>query len=38
LNITTEAATKFVPLTVSVKPAPPAALLSGEIELIVGVV
>src|ERR1700733_7260289 len=38
LNVTAEAATKLVPFTVSVKPAPPAALLSGEILLIVGVV
>src|ERR1700722_3727829 len=38
LNVTAEAAKKFVPFTVSVKPAPPATLLSGEIVMIVGVV
>jgi hypothetical protein len=37
-KLTTEAATKFVPLTVSVKPAPPAVALLGEIEAIVGLV
>src|SRR6516225_9300722 len=35
-KLTTEAATKFVPLTVRVKPAPPAAALVGEIVAIVG--
>jgi hypothetical protein len=37
-KLTTEAATKFVPLTVSVKAAPPAASLVGEIPTIVGLV
>ena len=37
-KLTIEAATKFVPLTVSVKPAPPAAALVGEIVAIVGLV
>src|SRR6516225_8003741 len=37
-KLTTEAATKFVPLTVRVKPAPPAAALVGEIVAIVGLV
>jgi hypothetical protein len=32
-----EAATKFVPLIVSVKAAPPATVLFGEIVVIVGV-
>jgi hypothetical protein len=36
-KLTTEAATKFVPLTVSVKAVPPAAVLPGEIVVIVGV-
>jgi hypothetical protein len=36
-KLTIEAATKFVPLIVSVKPAPPAAALFGEIVVIVGV-
>jgi hypothetical protein len=36
-NLTVEAATKFVPLIVSVKAAPPAAVLVGEIVAIVGV-
>jgi hypothetical protein len=36
-KLTVEAATKFVPLIVSVKAAPPAVLLVGEIELTVGV-
>ena len=36
-KLTTEAATKFVPLIVSVKAAPPAAVLFGEIVVIVGV-
>jgi len=36
-KLTTEAATKFVPLSVSVKAAPPAAVLLGEIVVIVGV-
>jgi len=35
-NVTNEAETKFVPLTVSVKAAPPATALSGEIVVIVG--
>jgi hypothetical protein len=35
--LTIEAATKFVPLIVSVKAAPPAAALFGEIVVIVGV-
>jgi hypothetical protein len=35
-KLTTEAATKFVPLTVSVKAALPAAVLLGEIVVIVG--
>jgi hypothetical protein len=37
-KLTIEAATKFVPLTISVKPAPPAAALVGEILAIVGLV
>jgi hypothetical protein len=37
-KLTTEAATKFVPLTVRVKPAPPATALVGEIAAIVGLV
>jgi hypothetical protein len=36
-KLTIEAATKFVPLIVSVKAAPPAMLLFGEIVVIVGV-
>jgi len=36
-KLTIEAATKFVPLIVSVKAAPPAAVLFGEIVVIVGV-
>jgi hypothetical protein len=36
-NWTTEPATKFVPLIVSVKAAPPATELFGEIVVIVGV-
>ena len=36
-KLTVEAATKFVPLTVSVKAAPPATALFGEIVVIVGV-
>jgi len=36
-KLTIEAATKFVPLIVSVKPAPPAMALLGEIVVIVGV-
>jgi hypothetical protein len=36
-KFTIEAATKFVPLTVSVKAVPPAAVLPGEIVVIVGV-
>ena len=36
-KLTIEAATKFVPLIVSVKAAPPAAALFGEIVVIVGV-
>jgi hypothetical protein len=35
-KLTIEAATKFVPLIVSVKAAPPATLLFGEIVVIVG--
>jgi hypothetical protein len=35
-NVTNEAETKFVPFTVSVKAAPPATALSGEIVVIVG--
>jgi hypothetical protein len=35
-KLTTEAATKFVPLIVSVKAAPPAAVLFGEIAVMVG--
>jgi hypothetical protein len=35
-KLTTEAATKFVPVIVSVKAAPPAAAVLGEIMLIVG--
>ena len=37
-KLTIEAATKFVPLIVSVKAGPPATALCGEIEVIVGVV
>jgi len=37
-KLTIEDATKFVPLTVSMKAAPPAAALFGEIVVIVGVV
>jgi len=37
-KLTTEAATKFVPLTVRMKPAPPAVALIGEIVAIVGLV
>ena len=37
-KLTIESATKLVPLIVSVKAAPPAAVLSGEIEVIFGVV
>src|SRR6516225_8531349 len=37
-KLTTEAATKFVPLTISVKPALPAVALIGEIVAIVGLV
>lgn len=36
LVVTVEAATKFVPLTVSVKAAPPAVALFGEIAVTVG--
>jgi hypothetical protein len=36
-KLTIEAATKFVPLIVSVKAAPPEMLLFGEIVVIVGV-
>ena len=36
-KLTIEAATKFVPLIVSVKAAPPTTALLGEIEVIVGV-
>jgi len=36
-NLTIEAATKFVPLIVSVKAALPATVLFGEIEVMVGV-
>jgi len=36
-KLTVEAATKFVPLIVSVKAAPPATVLFGEIVVIVGV-
>ena len=36
-NLTIEPATKFVPLIVSVKAAPPATALFGEILVIVGV-
>ena len=36
LEFTTELATKFVPFAVSVKPAPPAVALVGEIEVSVG--
>jgi uncharacterized protein (DUF2236 family) len=36
-KFTIEAATKFVPLIVSVKAAPPATALFGEIVVIVGV-
>jgi hypothetical protein len=36
-KLTIEAATKFVPLTESVKAAPPATALFGEIVVIVGV-
>ena len=36
-KFTIEDATKFVPLIVSVKPAPPTATVFGEIEVIVGV-
>ena len=35
-HCTTDPDTKFEPFTVSVKPAPPAVVLLGEIELIVG--
>jgi hypothetical protein len=36
-KLTIEAAAKFVPVIVSVKPAPPTAVVFGEIEVIVGV-
>jgi hypothetical protein len=36
-KLTIEAATKFVPLTVSVKAAPPASAVFGEIVVIVGI-
>src|SRR5208283_1299535 len=36
-KLTVEAATKFVPLIVRVKAAPPATVLSGEIVVMVGV-
>jgi hypothetical protein len=36
-KFTVEAATKFVPLTVRVKAGPPAAVLLGETDVIVGV-
>ena len=35
-HFTTEPATKLVPFTVRVKPAPPAALLAGERPVVVG--
>jgi hypothetical protein len=37
-KLTVDAATKFVPLIVSVKAAPPATVVFGEIVVIVGVV
>lgn len=37
LKLTVEAATKFAPLIVRVKAAPPAMMLFGEIDVIVGV-